>query len=159
VLACLVPPGVFLVNSAPYLAFVEDNPRAEAACLAVMNSLPFDWQARRVVETHLSFFILEGLCVPVLADEAFDALARAAARLSCVDERFADVAAATGVACGPLEPDEREALRAEIDAQVARAWNLTGEELEVVFSDFTPAAVPEAYRERVRRRFAELSTS
>ena len=32
----------------------------EAACLALMNSLSFDWQARRFVETHLNFFVLEG---------------------------------------------------------------------------------------------------
>ena len=30
-------------------------------CLGLMNSLPFDWQARRFVETNLNFFILEGL--------------------------------------------------------------------------------------------------
>ena len=50
-----------------------------------------------------------------------------------------------------------QALRAEIDARVARAWDLTAEELEIVFSDFTTDAVPEEYREAVRRRFAELS--
>lgn len=57
---------------------------------------------------------------------------------------------------GPLEPEERDALRAEIDAQVAHAWNLDLEEIEVVFSDFTLDAVPEAYRQRVRARLAEL---
>ena len=48
--ACLVPPEHFLTNKAPYLAFIDDDPRAEAACLALMNSLVFDWQARRFVE-------------------------------------------------------------------------------------------------------------
>ena len=61
VLACLIPPRHFLVNSAPYLAFVDDEPRSEAACLALMNSLIFDWQARRFVEANLNYFILEGL--------------------------------------------------------------------------------------------------
>ena len=83
-------------------------------------------------------------------------LASDAARLSCVDERFADFAKATGVEYGPLDPEQREALRADTDARVAHAWDLTAEELEVVFSDFTLDAVPAAYRDRVRARFAEL---
>jgi hypothetical protein len=155
--ACLVPPKHFLVNSAPYLTFVDENPAAEAACLALMNSLAFDWQARRFVENHLNFFVLEGLRLPALDEETVNALATPAARLSCPDERFKDFAKATGVECGPLDEDERSALRADIDARVARAWDLTDEELEIVFSDFTLDAVPEDYREAVRERFAGLA--
>ncbi len=132
------------------------GPAAEAACLALMNSLAFDWQARRFVESHLNFFILEGLRLPALDEEDVAALAATAARLSCPDERFAEFAEATGVEWGPLEEEERAGLRAEIDARVARAWGLTTEELEIVFADFTGDAVPEAYREAVRERFAEL---
>ena len=67
VIACLVPPEHFLTNKAPYLAFIDDDPRGEAACLAILNSLAFDWQARRFVEINLNFFILEGLRIPELA--------------------------------------------------------------------------------------------
>jgi Eco57I restriction-modification methylase len=155
--ACLVPPEHFLVNSAPYLTFVEEDPLAEMACLAIMNSLTFDWQARRFVETHLNFFVLEGLQLPGLDQDAIQALAAPAARLSCPDERFAEFAAAAGVECGPFDEDERDALRAEIDARVARIWGLTADELEVVFCDFTRDVVPDAYRDAVRKRFAELS--
>jgi hypothetical protein len=152
--ACLVPPEHFLANSAPYLAFVDRDPNAEAACLALMNSLVFDWQARRLVEANLNFFILEGLCLPHLDDEAFAALAASAAWLSCPDGRFADFAAATDVEVEQLHNDERMLLRAEIDAHVARGWGLTPDELELVFDDFTEDAVPLAYREAVRQRFA-----
>lgn len=154
--ACLIPTKHFLTNKAPYLAFVEDSPVPEAACLALMNSVTFDWQARRFVETSLNFFILEGLKLPDLDEDAVAALATPAARLSCPDERFAEFAAATGVECGPLDAGERDALRAEIDARVARVWGLDEAELEIVFSDFTLDAVPENYREAVRKRFAEL---
>lgn len=155
--AALAPPQTFLTNTAPYVAFLDDDARGEAACLGLLNSLAFDWQARRFVEIHMNFFILEGLRVPTLSDAQFTAIAHAAARLSCPDERFAEFAAATGVEVGPLEPHERDVLRAEIDAQVARAWALTAEELEVVFADFTLAAVPADYRALVRARFAELA--
>jgi hypothetical protein len=154
--ACLVPPEVFLTHKAPYLAFVEDSPANEATCLAIMNSTVFDWQARRFVETNLSFFILEGLAVPVLDDATAERLAILAARLSCVDERFADFAAATGVEAGPLAPAEQDRLRAEIDALVAHAWGLTPDDLEVVFADFTIDAVPEAHRDWVRAELRRL---
>ena len=93
---------------------------------------------------------------PPLDEDAVKALAAPAARLSCPDERFAEFAETTGVERGPLDDDEKTALRAEIDARVARIWDLTEDELEIVFSDFTLDAVPEDYREAVRKRFAEL---
>jgi hypothetical protein len=122
-----------------------------------MNSLPFDWQVRRFVEINLNFFILEGLTVPDLDGEDLAAVARAAARLSCVDERFAELAGTVGVEAGPLGQDERERLRAEIDARVARGWSLTAGDLDVLLADFTLEAVPAAYRRRLHARLAELS--
>ena len=156
VLACLVPPGVFLTNKAPYLAFIVGDQRTQAAALGVLNSLPFDWQARRFVEINLNFHLLEGLVVPDLDAANFDAVAAAAARLSAVDERFAAFAEAAGVACGPLEDGERTRLRVEIDARVARAWNLGQDDLKVLFDDFTTGAVPPAYRSALAARLKEL---
>ena len=156
IIACLIPPGVFLTNKAPYLAFVNGDPAEQAACLGIMNSLPFDWQARRFIEINVNFFLLEGLYLPDLGDDDFRAISRAAARLSAVDDRFADFAAETGVECGRLGPAERIWLRAEIDARVARAWGLSAAELEVVFRDFTEAAVTPAYRAAMMERLEEL---
>lgn len=154
--ACLIPPRVFLGNTAPSLVFLEGDARSQGACLAIMNSLAFDWQARRFAEIHVSFFILEDLRVPVLDDHTYAALGDAAARLCCTDERFAEFAAAAGIKVEALDDEERTKLRVDIDARLARAWGLNAEELEVIFSDFTSSAVPPAYRDRVRRRFAEL---
>jgi hypothetical protein len=156
VVACLVPPKIFLTNSAPYLAFSEGGDRDRAVCLGVMNSLPFDWQARRFAEVHMNFFILEGLVVPDLPDEDFETIADAVARLSCVDDRFSHFAQSTGVEVGPLDEAEHERLRIEIDALVARAWGLTDVDLGVLLADFSLSAVPAAYREQFAARLAEL---
>lgn len=155
--AALVPPSIFLTNKAPYLAFAENSDFDRACCLGLMNSLPFDWQARRFVETNINFFILEGLRLPKLTDVQYERIARAAARLSCIDSRFADFAEATGVECGPLHEEERDDLRAEIDAVVAHAYGLSGPQLELALSDFTSDAVPEDYRQLVRRSFADAA--
>jgi len=156
VVACLIPPKVFLTNSAPYLAFANGNDWDRAACLGIMNSLPFDWQARRFAEVHLNFFILEGLVVPDLADEDFEVIARSASRLSCVDTRFAEFAQSTGVETGPLADEDYERLRVEIDARVARVWGLTDADLGVLFADFSVNAVSAGYRQHFAARLAEL---
>jgi hypothetical protein len=157
--ACLVPPAVLLTNKAPYLSFAAGDDRARAACLGIMNSLPFDWQARRYVEINLNFFILEGLVVPDLDDDDLAAVAAAAARLSCADGRFAELAGNVGVQVGPLGDGERERLQVEIDARVARAWSLTVTDLDVLLADFTLDAVPPGYRSRLAARLAELYRS
>ncbi len=157
--AALVPPKIFLTNKAPYLAFVDGDDFDRACCLGLMNSLAYDWQARRFVETNVNFFILEGLRLPALDDETHERIARAAARLSCPDERFAEFAAATGVEVGPLSKEEGDERRAEIDALVARAYGLDDDDLEMIFADFTLDAVPEAYREQIREKFGEQRES
>jgi hypothetical protein len=122
-----------------------------------MNSLVFDWQARRFVEINLNFFILEGLIVPDLDEDDFESIGVSAARLSCVDDRFAQFAEATGVDCGPLTEEESERLRLEIDARVAKSWQLTTDDLAVLVADFTLDAVPADYRRRLTERLIALS--
>jgi Eco57I restriction-modification methylase len=154
--AVLAPPGVLLTNKAPYVAFVEGDNRSRAACLGVMNSLPFDWQARRFVEVNLNFFILEGLIVPDLPDDHYERIATCAARLSCIEDRFGAFAESVGVECGPLADEEYEALRAEIDARVATSWKLTAKDLKTMFRDFSEGAVPQPYQERLLEQLAAL---
>jgi hypothetical protein len=159
IIAALVPPGAFLTNKAPYLAFLAGSALDRAACLGVMNSLAFDWQARRFVETNVNFFILELLSLPALDEVTHTAIARAAARLSCPDERFAAFASAAGVDCGPLEQAERTELEVEVDANVAAAYGLSVADLDVVLEDFSADAVAAPYRERLRSRLSELARS
>jgi hypothetical protein len=156
--ACLVPPGTLLVNSAPYLTFLEDDPIQEAACLAVMNSVPFDWQSRRYVESHVSFFVLELLRIPEITDELLIELGRRAAMITAVDDRFTDFADACGVEVGTLEPEEGMRLRAEIDALVAKAWDLDADDLKLMFEDFpvTEAGVSDTYRREILDAFESL---
>ena len=139
------------------LAFVDGDPVDQAACLGIMNSLPFDWQARRFIEINANFFLLELLYLPALDNADCRAISQAAARLSALDDRFADFAAATGVEYGPLDSAERTALRVDIDARVARAWNLTTDDLDVIFRDFTEAAVTPAYRSALIDRLEQLT--
>ena len=154
--ACLVPPRVPLTNKAPYLIFAEWSGLAQCYVLGIMNSLPFDWTARRYVETNLNYFILNMLTFPPQGNTPWQRIAELAARLSCVDRRFAEFAAEAGVECGPLTDGQRNDMRAEIDALVACAYGLTVDELRFIFTDFTENAVSPAYRRQVLEKFEGL---
>lgn len=158
VVACLIPPMTPLTHVAPYLIFAEGWPAlARASVLGVMNSLPFDWQARRYIETHLTYFILNMLCFPRWGDADWRRIGELAARLSCVDGRFGAFAADAGVEWEPLGEEERDAMRAEIDALTARGYGLDTDGLRFLFGDFTEKAVTPRYRERVLAAFEGLA--
>ncbi len=157
VIASVVPPRTPLTNKAPYLVFSGWNPTGCAATLGVMNSVPFDWQARRYVETNMNFFLLNMFCFPEWESTKWQRIGELAARLSCVDDRFADFAAEAGVEYGPLTDPQRDDMRAEIDALVAQGYGLDIDELQFIFTDFTLDAAPEKYRELVIAKFEALS--
>ena len=156
VIACLIPPKTPLTNKAPYLVFSEWGVLAQAYVLGVMNSLPFDWMSRRYVETNLNYFILNMLALPLTESKLWQEVGGRAARLSCVDERFAEFATESEAEFGPLGDARRDDLRADIDALLARLYELTEDELRFIFTDFTENAVTPAYRQLVLEKFERL---
>jgi hypothetical protein len=154
--ACLIPAETFLLNSIRYLVFVDGGHRERAACCAVMNSLPFDWQARRFVETDVLYFILELMSVPELTDDAYAELVSLGAELACPDDRFALVAAECGVMPHEFAPEEKTAKRARIDAIVAHGYGLRPANLPTLFADFTLSAVTQHHRDIMQAELENL---
>jgi hypothetical protein len=152
VIACLVPPQTFLTHKSPYLVLPAGGRRAEAYLLGVMNSLAFDWLARRMVEISLNFFVLNLLRVPDVALDSDAALAiiAPAARLQATHPAYAPWARELGVECGSLADEEREALRVEVEAAVLRAYGLGPGDLDVLLEDFSERAVPAPMRRALR---------
>ena len=73
--------------------------------------LAFDWIARRYVEAHVNFYILEHAHLSAARQHSLaSALAGWRPGLSCVDERFAESAAEAGVECGSHLPRRNEAI-------------------------------------------------
>jgi hypothetical protein len=137
-IAALVPPNVFAMNTAPSLVWPSGDERDIAYLLGVMSSVPFDWLARRRVEMHLNYFILNSLPVPRPSrdDPLWARVVELAGRLACVDDRYAEFAHAVGVEIAPLTPDQRSARIAELDAVVALLYGLERAEMEMMFEDF-----------------------
>ena len=136
--AALVPPRVFLVHNAPYLLLPRGEERDAAYLLGLMSSLPLDWYARRFVETHLTFFVLNPFPVPRPGPDSplRERVIALAGRLASPDDRFSDWAGRLGVACGPLDADQKRDHIRELDAVVAHLYGLTEPQLVHIFETF-----------------------
>jgi len=136
---CLLPPGTAAVHQSPILVRRQGDEKAEAFLLGVMSSIPFDWGARRWVELHLTFELLNALPVPVYDPDSAAAkrVVEIAGRLAAVDGRYADWAGNAGVPVGSVRtrPDKDD-LVAELDALVSLLYGLSEDQVEHVFAAF-----------------------
>ncbi len=144
VVIALAPPKVFIANQAPYLLWLRGSARDEAFLLGVLASLPLDWYARRFVETHVNFFVLNPFPIPrPSGDDALrERVVAVAGRLAAVDDRFEEWADSVGVECGPLDAAERFDLICELDAVVAHLYGLSDKHLTHIFETFHEPWVP-----------------
>ena len=138
VIACLVPPQVFIGNQAPYLLWPHGDEKDEAYLLGVLSSIPLDWYARRFVETHVNYFVFNPFPVPRpdRDDPRWQRVVELAGRLACPDDRFAAWAEAVGVACGPVAEAVKANMIHELDAVVAHLYELNEEQLTHIFETF-----------------------
>ena len=162
VIAALVPGEVALVDLAPYLLFVEGTARDEAYLLGVLSSMILDWYARRVVEMHVKFYLLNNFPIPEHYDDDPDAnrVVQIAGRLAAVDDRYAEWAAEVGVEVGSVTDDEtRQNLICELDACVARLYGLDEDDLAVIYETFHTGADYSAHHARVLEHFRNPPTA
>ena len=138
VIACLVPPRVFITNKGPYLLWPRGDVKDQTYLLGILSSIPLDWYARRFVEINVNFFIFNPFPIPrpTRGNVLWQRVVQLAGRLACPDERFSTWADAVGVEYGPLAADEKEDMVHELDATVAHLYGLSEQQLEHIFETF-----------------------
>lgn len=159
VIACLIPPHVILTDVAPYLVWAKGEARDEAFLLGVLSSIPLDWAARRVVETHVDFHVLDSFPIP--NPDRDSPLRRRveelAGRLAAVDNRYKDWAAEIGVPVASTDQGNSEDLVVELDAAVGLLYGLDTSELAHIFETFHAGWPFEDRLKRVLDKFEELT--
>lgn len=126
VIATLVPDRWLCGNTAPVLQF-DSEPRAFAG-LAIMNSLTFDWMARRIVSgLHLNKFYLACLRWPCLSEAE-------AERLSHLGRTIAAAFPRGGLATEALakSPNSRLAALAEAETLIIEGYGLGVDEVSAM---------------------------
>ena len=138
VIACLVPPEVFIVHLSPYLLWPRGDEKDQTFMLGILSSIPLDWYARRFVETHVSYYVFNPFPIPRPDRDSvlWQRVVQLAGRLACPDERFSTWADAVGVACGSLAVDEKEDMIHELDAVVAHLYGLREPQLVHIYETF-----------------------
>ena len=138
VLATLVPPTWRCGNTAPVLEFA--SLRRALAGLAILNSMVFDWVARRLVSgLHLNKFVLEGLVWPALSREEVTELAVAGWSV-CASKPRSGLSTAQLIhppfSCsGRAATSPAAALQANvtIESSVARGLGISGNQLSAIY--------------------------
>ena len=104
----------------------------------MLSSIPFDWSARRYVETSLSFDLLSGLPVPLESVNAHVAgrVRTVSSRLATPDDRFAEWASHFGLEPTAPDSDEKDDLIAELDAAVSLLCGLSDRDVRHIFETF-----------------------
>ena len=158
VISALVPGKTLLTNNAPYLLNQSGTAKDEALILAILSSHTLDWFARKTVELSLNFHIFNYLPIPLLSNKKIvNKLAIAGGRLAAIDERFEDWASKVGVSVGSIKTElEKKSLTAEIDACVAKLFNLTVPDIRHIFSSFHVGWDFKPYLEQVLIHFGEI---
>jgi hypothetical protein len=135
--ATLVPENWTCGNTAPVLLF--ESERLSLAGLAILNSLVFDWMARRVVGgLHLNNFYLATLVWPNIDDLAIERLARLAATMAKQSSRVSPCVAKSSYfreTSGATLPAEIYAhAEAEVEQEVAKGFQLERDMLHRILS-------------------------
>ncbi len=142
--AALVPGEVVAVHQAPSLIWSKGTACDEAYLLGILCSMILDWYARRVVELHVTFAILNSFPIPdcdPLSDMVAARVVEVAGRLAAVDDRFAGWAAEVGVPVGSVRDEAtKQDLICELDACVARLYGLAESDLAVIYETFHEGA-------------------
>lgn len=138
VIACLLPPQIFISNQAPYLLWPRGDKKDQAFLLGILCSHPLDWYARCYVETHVNFFVFNPFPIPRPSrdDLRWKRVVALAGRLACPDDRFAEWAKSVGVSHGPLDTKCKDGMVRELDAVVAHLYGLSEPQLVHVFKTF-----------------------
>lgn len=149
-LICTVlPRGVFVGNTLTLIKLsIEDN-LFISGINAVLSSLSADFFVRQKMAKHVSAFILKTLPLP-RNNEYIRKIGYDAMPLYCGDdfENFR-----MGIP-SINDEDERIKLMAKLDAEVAKLYNLTFEEYQVILSTFP--LIEDDYKKRCLYEFKEL---
>jgi hypothetical protein len=134
----LLPPQIFITNTAPYFVWRRGDERDQAFLLGIMSSLVLDWYARLFVEIHMNYHVLSPFPIPrpTRTSKLWEPTVVLAGRLAAVDDRFTEWAEAVAVNCGKLEDDDKEDKIAELDAVVAHLYGLSENQLRHIFETF-----------------------
>ena len=153
-ISTVIPPGYVCGNS---LAIVKTDNNLKALCFlcGVLNSFVLDYLLRQKVSANVNMFYFLELPVPRLdSGQQFEAIAKKVAQLVATTDEFRALKAEFGVLSSVTTETDRATVQAKIDAQVAKLYGITKEELAHILAQFP--IVDDRVKNAVMREFEAL---
>lgn len=137
IVCALIPGQTFAVHISPTL-YNSKTAAAEAFYLACLSSRSLDWFARRWIELHLTFTLLDTFPVPSFdsTSKLHSKVVNLSARLAAVDKRYATWAKSCGVEYGPLPEVKKREMLTELEALVAKLYGFDKADVSLIYQTF-----------------------
>ena len=143
-IACILPPKSFCYQSAILVVPVRDGKPMEGSeylrkitfLAAIFNSLVFDFLIRIRININLTYFMIKQTPIPQDKENLLDQLLLVSARLSAIDNRYRNLAEEFNSTPKSLSPKERIELTAQLNAIVAKMYDVDDKELRLILESF-----------------------
>ncbi len=152
-MSTVIPPEYVCGNS---IAIVKvDNLKAMCFLCGVLNSFVVDYLIRQKVSANVNMFYFLELPIPRIKDgQIFDSIVKKVVQLVATTNEFATMKSEIGMISFITSEQDRQLTRARIDAQVAKLYEINGEELKHILSQFP--IVDEKIKEQILQEYSKL---
>jgi hypothetical protein len=155
---CTVLPHDYATGDALNCFLVDGNDAERLFLVGVLNSFVIEWRVRQLARNNnIVKFALLQIPVPRPPRPVVERIAALVATLVTADERFEDLMSLLKNHKSAREAHDRHEIKCQIDAEVARLFDLSGSELDRVLSAYDK--VPEGTKRRVRELFSSEASA
>jgi Alw26I/Eco31I/Esp3I family type II restriction m6 adenine DNA methyltransferase len=161
-ISTILPPNVFLGNSLNFLVpiifdkstYVKPITNTESIFLCgILNSFVQDFIIRHKVSRNINYFHINGQPVPRFDEKntLHKKIIKNSTMLICTSDEFLKLREEVGILDYITDPLKRQALEIQINACVAKIYDLTKEELEYILESFS--SVDKKFKDNVLDEF------
>jgi len=149
--AAIIPPGYICGNTINIIRTTSN--KSLCYLCGVLDSFVLDYLVRQKVSAHVNMFYFLELPVPRLNEgELFNSIVKKVVQLTAVTNEFKSLKNEAGMVSPVTDDQDREVVKAKIDALVAKLYGITEVELRHILSQFP--IVDDKIKERVMQEYS-----
>lgn len=155
-ISTIIPKNTAVVNNLAVQSRIagEFDYKEELHYLAFFNSYIVDFMLRRLITTNVNLYFVKKLPIPKYGESKNEnEILLRSAKLLCVDEKYKEFANKVGFNMNnnTLSDEEKNQIKAEIDALIAIDYEMSREELIYIFTTFESANHAEKVKKQAQR--------
>jgi Alw26I/Eco31I/Esp3I family type II restriction m6 adenine DNA methyltransferase len=152
-ISSIIPPGYVCGHSVAIIRI----PDVKEMCYlcGILNSFVIDYLMRQKVSTNLTMFNIKELPIPRLKEgDVFNLIIKKVVQLVSITNEFSSLKSEIGMVSQITDEQDRQIIKAKIDAIVAKLYGINEEELKHILSQFP--LVDNKIKELVLREYSRI---